>query len=157
MNEPRPHFKSIVADVPEQSFSSHDAERLWTRIADTHRRRRRQQRVWRACGSSVTVLAALGVGVFATGWTPARHAQIDWQARAQALELQLDTIDPHASGSASASFDASLRSSLSRIDGALQAAYDRGAPESELTSLWKRRSEVLNTLLVARRGHLTQI
>lgn len=37
---------------------------------------------------------------------------------------------------------------LRAIDAALQAAYDRGAPENEVAPLWQRRNEALRGLIV---------
>ena len=77
---------------------------------------------------------------------------VDWQARAQALELQLRALD--AGRPADAHGDAD--DELVRVDAALQAAYDDGGDRQQLEMLWKRRSELLN-MLVRARAHNVEI
>jgi hypothetical protein len=122
---------------------------LWPRIADAYRagmRRARMRRLAVLCGTGVAVI---GVLVGATTWRtrPAPVADVDWQARAQALELRLHTLETTQHR---ASLPADALSELARVDGALQAAYDDGAERMRLNALWKRRSELLSTLLQAR-------
>jgi hypothetical protein len=75
---------------------------------------------------------------------------VDWQARAQALEMQLN--DALAQRDLPVSVD--TEEELERVDLALQAAYDRGANKTELVPLWKQRSELLSLLLAARQQQL---
>ena len=155
MNERNLQFADIAGPVADVQQTSDDAERIWTRIAGEHLRRRRRRRL-RLAGSAVALVTCLTSAGFLVSWH-ASKGQVDWQARAQALELQLDAMGSDTHGLLPRSSEADLRFSLARVDRALQSAYDRRAPKSELSALWKRRSELLNTLLVARRGHLTRI
>jgi len=118
---------------------------LWSRIAQAHLARRARRRRLRTAGAAACLL----VGTLVALVLPRTPAGTDWQARAQALELELrayparsvDADDP-------AALEAAAR--LMQVDGALQAAYDRGAQKSELAPLWKQRSELLSTLLAVR-------
>ena len=114
---------------------------LWPRILVAHTQRRRRLRVRVA-----SVLLAGMTGTAVLFMLPASAPGTDWQARAQALEIELrayptDMVDADAR---------EARSGLQRIDSALQAAYDRGARANELAPLWKERSELLSTLLAVR-------
>ncbi len=149
-------FADILGYVPDRPQSAEDAKRLWSRIADEHLTRKRR-RLRRRIGFATVLTTCAVVGVFVGLQRFPAHAQIDWQARAQALELQLDALGSNTSALLPVGSDADLHYSLNRVDRALQAAYDRHASNAELSSLWKRRSELLNTLLVARRGHLVRI
>jgi hypothetical protein len=82
-------------------------------------------------------------------WLTRPAAPVDWQARAQALEIQL------AAYSVPADSSSTVDTELARIDASLQAAYDRGAPANELVPLWKQRSELLGALLIARQQQVT--
>lgn len=123
---------------------------LWSRIAHAHVARRQRRR--RLIGSGVVVLA--GLAFFAATSHMPGVTGTDWQARAQALEVQL-----HERAGFTASIDNPLvldtESELAHVDGALQAAYDHGATKSELVPLWKQRSELLSALLAARRQSLS--
>jgi hypothetical protein len=126
---------------------------LWSRIADAQRRRvqrarARRRAIWiAACGVVIT-----GVAVSLALWFD-RPEQVDWQARAQALELQLHALD--ASGAAHPlNVVIQAQSELALLDAALQAAYDEGADTAHLNALWKRRSELLGALLRARQQNM---
>jgi hypothetical protein len=126
---------------------------LWRRIAQAHqvalhRARRRRLALWSA---SAIALVAVLVGANALRAPTGPAGEVDWQARAQALELQLrDAATTEGIGA----LPAEAYTELVRVDGALQAAYDEGAEHPRVTALWKRRSELLNTLLQARRGNV---
>jgi len=157
MNETELRLSSIIGPMHEVDWSSTANDRVWSRIATTYRRRRRQ-RALRLVGGALVLSSCLIVTglVYLPG--SAGRADINWQARAQALELQLDALSSAGSSAAPASaMDVSLQSSLSRLDSRLQAAYDRGAAPDELSSLWKQRSELLSDLLRARKGRLIRI
>jgi hypothetical protein len=136
-----------LAAAPE----SEPAADLWARIEQTHLSRRRRRQRQRFVGAGFAVLAGLAV-VLVASRVPGTGAT-DWQARAQALEIQL-----HARAIAGDGTDNALaldtESELVRVDGALQAAYDHGAKKSELVPLWKQRSELLSALLAARQQTL---
>jgi hypothetical protein len=148
MSEHEPTFHDLAARLPASAAAHVPAADLWPRIASTHLRRRRQRR-WRrlmAGGGAVALIAALA-------WVPNfwRHAAtpaIDWQARAQALELQLDALPTPTAGNPLAQL---AESELAHLDGNLQAAYDHGAKRHDLDPLWQRRSELLDALLSVRR------
>jgi hypothetical protein len=130
---------------------------LWQKIAGAQQLRMRRARLRRMvlwCGSSVVLLAALIVG--ADGWfgrTPS-SVDVDWQARAQALELQLRALDADASARAGNPIAADAQSELALVDVALQSAYDEGAEQQRVRALWKRRSELLSALVNSRRQNM---
>jgi hypothetical protein len=120
---------------------------LWPRIAAARQRvvRRRRVRIVAGVGAlALFVLLAIPV------WLPRSGDTVDWQARAQALELQLRALAP-AAGSADVG---AMQLEIANLDRTLQTAYDEGGDESRLSPLWKKRSELLDALLEARRRHL---
>jgi hypothetical protein len=127
-------------------------EDLWARIAAAQRQRAAQARSRRlriALGS----LGVIVTGAIAGGWLIGRDSvdEIDWQARAQALELRLHAADaPGSSGSMAPE----TLSELVRLDAALQAAYDGAADRDQVIALWRRRSELLSVLLRAREQNI---
>jgi len=125
---------------------------LWTRIESTHRARvSRKHR--RRLGGAVLACAmgsVLTLGFFQV--RPAPQEVVNWQARAEALELQLHALQRDSQVTAGSSSE--LESELGDIDRTLQTAYEGGAPSDQLTTLWKRRSELLDTLIVARKQNL---
>jgi hypothetical protein len=125
----------IVQRLPNAE-PAHVGADLWPHIAATHLARQRRRRVLRLTGAGFGAMALFAAMLSAPTWL-ARRAPVDWQARAQALEIQLNALA--ARGDANGLVDAELV----RIDAALQAAYDRGAPANEVTPLWKQRSELL--------------
>lgn len=129
---------------------------LWQRIADAHAGRLRRARRHRAViGSSLAVLVLAAVLVAPKWLAPAaRERDIDWQARAQALELQLHALQDGAGARPENDGALAAQSEIARIDDALQAAYDTGARTDQLTLLWKRRSELLGTLISVRQRHV---
>lgn len=134
-------FRELMANRPHTPAFVPSAE-LWPRIVAAHHARRRRRR-WQLVGALGfgTVLALLGA------WSLLRVGQpIDWQARAQALEVELDTLPVTGRGTVP-----TAETELARIDAALQAAYDRGAHPEEVGPLWKARSELLDALLAAHR------
>jgi len=130
---------------------------LWQKIAGAQQRRMRRARLRRMvlwCGSSFVVLAALIVG--ADGWFGRTQSSldVDWQARAQALELQLRALDAGASARAGTPTAVDAQNELALVDVALQSAYDEGAEQQRVRALWKRRSELLSALVNARRQNM---
>lgn len=122
---------------------------LWSRIEIAHlarRRRRSLRRIVGAGSAAVLLIAAIATGVFKLR----EPAAVDWQARAQALELQLNDAIAQRNELPSGGTEEELE----RVDLALQAAYDRGASKTELVPLWKQRSELLSVLLAARQQQL---
>lgn len=128
---------------------------LWARIETAHRSRVARRRTRRIGGVALTCAAA---GVLAFGYLqfrPATHDVVDWQARAEALELQLQVLQRDAVVGANTAHGASeVESELGALDRSLQTAYEGGASANELASLWKRRSELLDTLIVVRKQNL---
>jgi hypothetical protein len=89
--------------------------------------------------------------------TPASSGEdVDWQARAQALELRVRELER---GQAPGTAAPEAQVALVRLDAALQAAYDAGAERAELNALWRRRSELLAALMHAHQDnvHITRI
>ena len=122
---------------------------LWARIVATHAQRQqraRWQRRTAAAAGMLALVATVGVALVAGNRSP---PAIDWQARAQALELQLRAV--RAEGPVHEFNATAAQNELARLDLALQAAYDDGAEAARLDALWKRRSELLDALLKARR------
>ena len=96
---------------------------------------------------------ALLIAVSFFGWqSPRETPAVDWQARAQALEIQLNQVS--AASQASLPLTSDTEVELARVDRTLQAAYDRGARKNELLPLWKQRSELLSLLLAVRQQQL---
>jgi len=122
---------------------------LWARIASAHQARRARRQRLRIAGAASLAIACLAIVL---SW-PMRGPGTDWQARAQALEIELRTLPVHG-----VDFDnpAALEaeSRLMQLDETLQSAYDRGAASSELSPLWKQRSELLSTLLAVRQENV---
>ena len=130
---------------------------LWQKIVGAQQLRMRRARLRRMvlwCGSSVVVLAALIVG--ADGWFGRTQSSVDvdWQARAQALELQLRALNTGASARAANAIAIDAQNELALVDVALQSAYDEGAEQQRVRALWKRRSELLSALVNARRQNM---
>jgi hypothetical protein len=117
---------------------------LWLRIERAHSGRRRRRVHLRLASAALLTFAALGVFLA----MPHAPGATDWQARSQALEIELRAIPVSALADDAVTREA--RTDLERIDGSLQAAYDRGAHSSELVPLWKQRTELLSTLLAVR-------
>ena len=144
-------FLQRIADAQPQPPAD-----LWARIeaAQVARSRRRH----RLAVSGMFCVALAGAVTLRGLHAPATAPEIDWQARAQALELQLLVMEHenHRPAATAASYDADpAASELAEIDRRLQTAYEHKSPVSQLAPLWKRRSELLDALIVARRDGLT--
>jgi hypothetical protein len=129
---------------------------LWQRIADTHVGRVRRTRMRRGIiGSSLAALILVAV-IVAPRWLEpsAMEREVDWQARAQALELQLRALRDSTGAHADNAGALETQSEIARVDDALQAAYDTGAERNKLELLWKRRSELLGALISVRQRHV---
>jgi hypothetical protein len=138
-----------LADTSAEPMILPPSADLWARIAAAHvaRKRRRTLRSIVGVGSAaVLLMAAATVDIVKTR----EPAAVDWQARAQALELQLN--EAIAFRNAPPSGD--TEEELERVDFELQSAYDRGANKKELVPLWKQRSELLSVLLAVRQQQL---
>lgn len=144
MAETELKLHDILARLPAPVTPLAAPAELWPRIAAAHTARLRRRRVLRiAAASSAVVFLAL-----ALVWRAAAPAAVDWQARAQALELQLDTLPLPAAADPAARL---AESELARVDRTLQSAYDHGAQAGKIAPLWRRRSELLDALLAVRR------
>jgi hypothetical protein len=84
----------------------------------------------------------------------ATERDVDWQARAQALELQLRALRDSTGAHADNAGALEAQAEIARVDDALQAAYDTGAERDQLELLWKRRSELLGALISVRQRHV---
>lgn len=148
MAEQELRLRDIVQRLPVSADTAHVGADLWPRIAAAHLLRQRRRRALRVGGFALAAVAVLTLAVAGPGWFARSTPAVDWQARAQALEVQLDAL-------ASRSDDNSIvDAELARIDASLQAAYDRRAPADELIPLWKQRSDLLSALLTARQQQL---
>jgi len=145
-------LREIAQRLPAAADATHvPAADLWPRIAAAHRTRQRRRRMRRLAAFAIGLSTAFAAAVLLPGWFAQPAAAVDWQARAQALEMQL-SASPTLSDASNAGV---LDAELARVDIALQAAYDRGAQANELIPLWKQRSELLSALLAARQQQLT--
>jgi hypothetical protein len=119
---------------------------LWQRIAATQQLRRRRRLVrFRAGAAAAAVVLGFGAWL-AVSMRPGMPA-VDWQARAQALELELRAREARDGIGQRFVLSADAQVELVRVDAALQAAYDDGADGARVEALWKRRSELLAALL----------
>jgi hypothetical protein len=144
------NFRDIAENLPASPSFLAGGD-LWPRIAAAHATRNRTRKIRRFAvgGSSMALLIA--VAMF--GWqSPHEAPAVDWQARAQALEIQLNQANAASQASLPLSSDTEVE--LARVDRTLQAAYDRGARKNELLPLWKQRSELLSLLLAVRQQQL---
>lgn len=131
---------------------------LWTRIEAAHGLRSRRRRLRRLAAGGMFCVALAGVVALRGPHAPLAAPEIDWQARAQALELQLLAMEQEnrVPVATAATFNTDpATSELAEIDRRLQAAYEHKNPVSQLLPLWKRRSELLDALIAARREGLT--
>lgn len=151
MSEPELTFRDLsrrlqAGELPEFEPTGD----LWQRIASRRDAQVRRTRRIVLAGAGASVLVAC---VALAGWLLQTRApsDIDWQARAQALEIRLHAID--AAASATGAW-VPAEDELVRVDAALQRAYDGGADGAHLSALWKRRSELLDVLLQARQQHV---
>jgi len=129
---------------------------LWQRIADTHAGLVRQARVRRGIiGSSLVAIVLVAIFVVPKWLEPsATQRGVDWQARAQALELQLRALRDGTGAHADDAGALEAQAEIARVDDALQTAYDTGAEKDQLELLWKRRSELLGALISVRQRHV---
>jgi hypothetical protein len=150
MSAPQLTWRDISRRLHADEASLEPSPDLWPRIVAAHAQRARSARRRRLAGAvaGVVVLVAAAAALSGAG-RPAPG--IDWQARAQALELQLRAL--HAEEPARGAAPAA-QSELAALDRVLQAAYDEGADAARLDALWKRRSELLDTLLRVRRENI---
>jgi hypothetical protein len=134
---------------------------LWSRIASARSRQLRRRAQMRNASGLLVAGFAVALVFLGPRWAgiPLRNDDaVDWQARAQVLELQLAAVDrSHNPESASGAVD--VEAELGEIDRRLQIAYEsKGADAAryanELMPLWKRRSELLNTLILTRQQGL---
>jgi hypothetical protein len=145
------NFHALAQRLAAAPMSEPGAD-LWLRIEQAHQSRRQRRRRRRFAGAGIAVI--VGLVVFVAASRLPETASTDWQARAQALEVQLHARALSADGRDSP-LALDTESELARVDGALQAAYDHGAAKGELVPLWKQRSELLSALLAARRQSLS--
>jgi hypothetical protein len=157
MSEPELSFRHLtrrlrLRDLPVGEPSAD----LWQRIADTHAGRVRRARVRRGIvGSGLAAIVLIAILVV-PGWLEPSATQrgVDWQARAQALELQLRALSDGGGAHAENAGALEAQIEIARVDDALQAAYDTGAQRDQLELLWKRRSELLGALISVRQRHV---
>ena len=140
---------SDLADTTAEPAMLPPSADLWQRIATAHVARKRRRATRRIAGigsAAVLVIAVVTAGV--VKWR--EPSAVDWQARAQALEMQLN----EALAQRDLPLTGDTEEELERVDLALQAAYDHGADKTELVPLWKQRSELLSLLLSSRQQQL---
>ena len=138
----------IVQRLPHAE-TAHVGADLWPRIAAAHLQRQRRRRVQRVTGIGIAAVAVFALALAVPAWLVKSAPAVDWQARAQALEVQLNALAARSDN------NGVVDTELARIDAALQSAYDRGAATNELVPLWKQRSDLLGALLTARQQQVT--
>ena len=156
MSEPELSFHELTQRLRLRTLPvGEPSPDLWQRIAATHAGRMRRTRMRSVIGSCLAVMALVAVLVAPKWLAPsATQREVDWQARAQALELQLHALQD-ANGTRTDTAGAlDAQSEIARVDDALQTAYDTGAEKDQLELLWKRRSELLGTLISVRQRHV---
>jgi hypothetical protein len=157
MSEPELSFQNLAQRLRLRELPvGEPSPDLWQRIADTHAGRVRRARVRRGIvGSSLAAIVLLAILVVPKWLEPsAVQRDVDWQARAQALELQLRALRDNSGAQADNAGALEAQSEITRVDDALQAAYDTGAEKDQLELLWKRRSELLGALISVRQRHV---
>ncbi len=157
MSEPQLSFHELAQHLSLRELPvGEPSPDLWQRIADTHAGRVRRARVRRGIiGSSLVVIVLMAILVVPKWLEPsAMQRNVDWQARAQALELQLRALRDSGSAQADNAGALEAQAEIARVDDALQAAYDTGAEKNQLELLWKRRSELLGALISVRQRHV---
>jgi hypothetical protein len=157
MSEPELSFHELTQRLRLRALPvGEPSPDLWQRIADTHAGRVRRARMRRGIiGSSLAALILVAVLIAPKWLAPsAMEREVDWQARAQALELQLRALRDSAGAHTDNAGALETQSEIARVDDALQAAYDAGAERDQLELLWKRRSELLGALISVRQRHV---
>src|SRR5580765_6591508 len=104
---------------------------LWTRIEAAHGMRSRRRRLRRLAAGGMFCAALAGAVALHSLHAPSAAPEIDWQARAQALELQLLALEHEnrVPVATAANFNADpATSELAEIDRRLQTAYERKNP-----------------------------
>jgi hypothetical protein len=145
------NFRDIAAQLPASPSFLAGGD-LWPRIAAAHSARRRMRRIRRVAAGGMVLTLLISAVVFFGLPSPHESTAVDWQARAQALEIQLNEATASTSERTPSTSD--TEAELARVDHALQAAYDRGARKNELLPLWKQRSDLLSLLLAVRQQQL---
>lgn len=117
---------------------------LWERIREGNARRIRLRRVRQmgVIGLAFAVVAAVVMRGMPWSIEPRSGVEGISDGRVQSQQLQDQLED---SGRAPLDFDVQAR--LRLVDGYLQAAYDQGADESELNSLWALRNQLLELMV----------
>jgi hypothetical protein len=132
--------RSLFGPLPE--FEPDPA--LWVRIQSLNIRRIRRRRVQRAGLFGVFSVSLLAVwfvyGPTASVFEPKPQSVSVWQEHSQELLDQWHSSEQ-------SELDPGLQARLRWLDNDLQAAYDRGAGEVELGSLWAQRSALLQALV----------
>ena len=152
MNIPSPLARLRDPVLDQQAVAA-----LWERIATTHQQRVRRRR-WQRFGAASVLAASLLAAVAL--FHPLRFESmrddepVNWQARAQALELQLAVLQSEHAASVASVGVTGLESELAEIDARLRSAYELGPSAEDIAPLWKRRSELLDTLLASRKQGL---
>jgi hypothetical protein len=115
---------------------------LWPRIVAA--REAQLRRRWLGGGGLAAIAAGVLAAVLLVPRLPVAPTDVDAVAagerESRMLEVEWLRVAPDARPLPSARMRA--------IDAALQAAYDRGAPEDEISPLWQRRNEALRGLIV---------
>ncbi len=116
--------------------------RLWSRIehslAQPAKRRGGRRMLWLGSAAAAALAAVV---IVPTAMRPSSAEGVEvWLQRSHTLEQAWRAEVRSAS-------DPLLRARLQLIDGELQAAYDRGARNDELLTLWKQRGDALQQLL----------
>lgn len=117
---------------------------LWERIRAGNTRRLRRRWIRQAAGLGLGLAIVVLVGLHETRESGQIASDVremtDGRMHSQRLQ---DALRSSGTGP----IHSSLQSRLRLVDSELQAAYDHGAGETELQSLWALRNQLLETLV----------
>lgn len=140
---PQSPLSARLAELPE--FELPDT--LWARIEAAHVARdvQRRRRFLGTAGGAIAASVALAAMLL----HPLRAPQGDAPDLLGNLRGESQRLEAQLSGARLVHTSATLGTELElrRLDTTLQRAYERGADNSELAPLWRRRVELLGVLL----------
>lgn len=122
---------------------------LWERIRGGNARRLRLRRVRQMGGIGLAFAVVAALVMQGMGWS------IDTQSGVQGISdgrVQSQQLQDQLEARGRAPLDSDVQARLRLVDGYLQAAYDQGADESELNSLWALRNQLLELMVRQDKG-----